>query len=98
MLRFERGTVVVMDRGYIDYEWFVQLTHQGVYFVTRLKDNAVFTVVENRPVSAGSNSRKDEIFYSHSKAVPDRDHYFRIVEIWDEEKERTFTFLTNNLE
>jgi hypothetical protein len=36
-LRFERGTVVVMDRGYIDYEWFVQLTHQGVYFVTRLK-------------------------------------------------------------
>jgi hypothetical protein len=97
-LRFERGTVVVMDRGYIDYEWFVQLTHQGVYFVTRLKDNAVFTVVENRPVPTGSNIRKDQIVYFHSQAVPDRDHYFRIVEIWDEEKERTFTFLTNNLE
>jgi hypothetical protein len=46
-LRFERGTVIVMDRGYIDYEWFVRLTQQGVYFVARLKDNASFTVVEN---------------------------------------------------
>ena len=97
-LRFERGTVVVMDRGYIDYEWFVQLTHQGVYFVTRLKDNAAFTVVENRPTPAGSNIRKDQIVFFHSQAVPDDEHFFRIVEIWDEEKERTFTFLTNNLE
>jgi hypothetical protein len=97
-LRFERGTVVVMDRGYIDYEWFVQLTHQGVYFVTRLKDNAAFTVVESRPIPAGSNILKDQIVFFNSQATPDLDHFFRIVEIWDEEKERTFTFLTNNLE
>jgi len=97
-LRFERGTVVVMDRGYIDYEWFVQLTHQAVYFVTRLKDNAAFTVVESRPIPAGSNILKDQIVFFNSQATPDLDHFFRIVEIWDEEKERTFTFLTNNLE
>jgi hypothetical protein len=97
-LRFEPGTIVVMDRGYIDYEWFVQLTHQGVYFVTRLKDNAAFTVVENRPIPAGTNVRKDQIVYFHSQAVPDREHFFRIVEVWDEKKQRTFTFLTNHLE
>ena len=97
-LRFERGTVVVMDRGYIDYEWFVQLTHQAVYFVTRLKDNAAFTVVEGRPIPAGSNILKDQIVFFNSQATPDLDHFFRIVEIWDAEKERTFTFLTNNLE
>ena len=97
-LRFERGTVVVMDRGYIDYEWFVQLTHQAVYFVTRLKDNAAFTVVESRPIPAGSNILKDQIVFFNSQATPDLDHFFRIVEIWDEEKERTFTFLTNNRE
>jgi hypothetical protein len=45
LLRFERGTVVVMGRGYIDCEWFVQLTLQTVHFVTRLKDNASFEVV-----------------------------------------------------
>jgi hypothetical protein len=97
-LRFEAGTVVVMDRGYIDYEWFVQLTHQRVYFVTRLKDNAAFTVVENRPIPTGTNIRNDRVVYFHSQAVPDREHFFRIVEVWDDEKQRTFTFLTNHLE
>lgn len=96
-LRFERGTVVVMDRGYIDYEWFVQLTLQTVYFVTRLKDNASYEVVETRAVPMGTNVLKDQIVFFHSQAVPDREHFFRIVEIWDEEKQRSFTFLTNNL-
>jgi hypothetical protein len=96
--QFERGTVVVMDRGYIDYKWFVQLTHQGVYFVTRLKDNAAIEVIESRPIPAGSNILKDQIIYFKNHAVPDKDHFFRIVEIWDEEKERSFTFLTNNME
>jgi hypothetical protein len=96
-LRFEPGTVVVMDRGYIDYDWFVQLTHQGVYFVTRLKDNASFEVVENLRVPADSNILKDQIIFFYNQAVPDREHFFRIVEIWDEEKQRSFTFLTNNM-
>jgi hypothetical protein len=96
--QFERGTIVAIDRGYIDYEWFVQLTHQGVYFVTRLKDNAAVEIVESRPIPAGTNILKDQIIYFKNHAVPDGDHYFRIVEIWDEEKGRSFTFLTNNLD
>jgi Transposase DDE domain/Domain of unknown function (DUF4372) len=40
-LRWEPGTVVVFDRGYIDYDWFAELTRQGVYWVTRLKDNSI---------------------------------------------------------
>jgi hypothetical protein len=95
-LRFERGTVVVMDRGYIDYKWFVQLTQQGVFFVTRLKDNASFEVVETKPLIPGTNVRKDQIVFFHGQAEPDPAHFFRIVEIWDEEKDRSFTFLTNN--
>jgi hypothetical protein len=96
-LKFEPGTVIVMDRGYIDYDWFVQLTHQGVYFVTRLKDNASFEVVENLKVPAASNILKDQIIFFYNQAVPDREHFFRIVEIWDEERQRSFTFLTNNM-
>ena len=40
-LRFEAGTIVVIDRRYNDYEWFGRLTADGVFFVTRLKDHAV---------------------------------------------------------
>jgi len=97
-LRFERGTVVVMDRGYIDYEWSVQLTHQGAYFVTRPKDNASIEVVKNRPIPASTHILRDQIVFFHGQAVPDREHFFRIVEVWDEEKQRSFTFLTNHLQ
>jgi hypothetical protein len=94
-VRFNRGNV--MDRGYIDYRWFIDLTQQGVYFVTRLKENAEFEVVESKPVLPGANIRKDRIVYFLCQAEPDRKHYFRIVEFWDEEKEKAFTVVTNHL-
>jgi hypothetical protein len=39
-LHFAPGTILAIDRGYADYDWFAELTRGGVYFVTRLKDNA----------------------------------------------------------
>lgn len=96
-LQFEPDTVLVMDRAYVDYDWFVKLTHQGVFFVSRLKNNASYEVVEERTVAADSNIIKDQIVFFLSQAVPDREHFFRLVEIWDEEKQRSFTFLTNNM-
>jgi len=52
--------------------------------------------VENRFVPTGTFVLKDQIVYFHGQAVPDREHFFRIVEVWDEESQRSFTFLTNN--
>ena len=48
------GTLLVMDRGYNDYAWFADLTRQGVYFVTRLKDNADYVVLEDRELPAAA--------------------------------------------
>jgi len=48
MMKFGPGTVLVMDRGYNDYDWFAELTDQGVFLVTRMKDNASYGVVEKR--------------------------------------------------
>ena len=36
-----RGSWVVFDRGYTDYQWYQELTEEGVRFVTRLKHGAV---------------------------------------------------------
>ncbi len=47
---FARGTILVMDRGYLDFAWFAQLTEAGVFFVTRMKDGTAYEVVERRPV------------------------------------------------
>jgi len=43
-LEFEPGTILVIDRGYIDYDWFASLTRQAVWFVTRMKENAAYKV------------------------------------------------------
>ncbi len=97
-MRFDPGSVLIMDRGYIDYEWFVPLTRHAVYFVTRLKDNASFDVVEKRPVPARGNVLKDPIIFFHSQAEPSDEYFFRIVEVWLEDKQESVVFLTNNLE
>ena len=55
-------------------------------------------MVENRPLPSGTNVRKDQIIFFHNQATPDLDHFFRVVEVWDEEKQRSFTFLTNQFE
>jgi hypothetical protein len=43
-LKLPKGSIVAMDRGYIDYQFLVRLTQDGVYFVTRQKVNAKFKV------------------------------------------------------
>ncbi|MDQ6663071.1 MAG: transposase [Acidobacteriota bacterium] len=58
-LSFQRGTMLVFDRGYTDYGWFQRLTEEGVQFVTRLKDNATYMVWSsgNRRVTASFPTR-----------------------------------------
>jgi hypothetical protein len=62
-LKFEAKTIVVGDRGYNDYELFGRWTNDGVYFVTRLKDNAVYKAVKNLPApeTEKGSVQKDQI-------------------------------------
>jgi hypothetical protein len=94
-LRWEPGTIVVFDPGYIDYHWFLELTRQGVYWATRLKENADYLVVERRPVPAGSKVLADEVISFYRLPGEER---FRRVEIWDTEQERRLVFLSNHLQ
>lgn len=58
--KFEPDTIVVDDRGYNDYELFGRWTSQGVYFVTRMKDNAVYQVISENKVPRNRHILKDE--------------------------------------
>jgi hypothetical protein len=86
-LRFEPGTIVVFDRGYADYDWFAALDAQGVFFVTRLKDNADYGVLERRPVPSGSAVRRDQIIFLYKATRGGHlDLFLRRIEVWDEEQ------------
>lgn len=45
----EAGDVVVFDRGFLDFRYLKSLQDQRVIFVTRLKSNSAFMVVQRRP-------------------------------------------------
>jgi hypothetical protein len=75
-LAFDPGTVVVFDRGYADYEWFAELGRRGVFFVTRLKRNADFEVVESRPVPQRSRILSDEVICFPSRSQPSPEYFF----------------------
>jgi len=97
-LRFEARTVVVMDRGYVDYAWFGQLTAQEVFFVTRLKDSTVYKVVERRVVPDRGPVLRDEIIELTSWDAANKCPFrLRRVEVDDPDKDDPLVFLTNHL-
>ena len=55
------GSIVTMDRGYTDYALFGRWTLAGVFFVTRMKENAAFTVETECEVPANRNILADQI-------------------------------------
>lgn len=95
-LRFDPGTVLVFDRGYVDYQWFVELSRQKVWFVTRLKEGAAYEVVQRRQVPERGPVLRDEVICFPGLAEPSEEYFFRRVKIWDAEKEQSLVFLTNH--
>jgi hypothetical protein len=98
LLRFDPGTILIIDRGYVDYGWFGHLTTDAVFFITRLKANAVYAVVERRRVPERSQVRRDEVIrLTGGDAETKCPHLLRRVEVYDPEKDATLVFLTNHL-
>jgi hypothetical protein len=96
-MSFAPGTMLVFDRGYADYEWWLKLTEQKVCFVTRLKDNADYEVMEQRAVPQDGQVRKDEVIALLKLAAKGKDCWLRRIEVWVEEKQQVMVFVTNNL-
>ena len=52
----QAGRLYVIDRGYAEYQLFQDVIDRGSSFIGRIRDNAVWTVVEERPVSAAARA------------------------------------------
>ena len=97
-LELPPDSIVAMDRGYLDYGMFGEWTERGVWFVTRMKRDAVYEVVERRAVPERRRIRADEIIrLTTSKGETQCPYDLRRVEVWDEEKQEAFVLLTNHL-
>jgi len=96
---FDPGTIVVDDRGYNDYALFGKWTAQEVYFVTRMKENALYEVVGEKNVPQNRNIIKDELIeFKDPKAREKCPYPLRRIELFDPGKKEVLVFLTNNLD
>ena len=90
------GSIVAIDRGYTDYALFARWTMAGVFFVTRLKDNAAFAVETEFAVPKKSPIRADQIIrLTGPKAQIDCPGPLRRIVVWDAENQREIVLLTN---
>ena len=93
------GSIVAMDRGYTDYALFGRWTLAGVFFVTRLKDNAAFAVVAECAVPKNRNILSDQLIrLTGVHAQTDCPGTLRRVVVWDADHKREIVLLTNFLE
>ena len=93
------GSIVAMDRGYSDYALYGRWTEQKIFFVTRLKDNARYEVLDAGPVPANRNILSDDLIqFTGDKAQKDCPFPLRRVVVWDAAGNREIVLLTNLLE
>ena len=95
-LELPAGAIVVADRGYVDYLWLDSLEEGGVFFVTRLKDNASFTVEAQLSAPKGRILSDGLIHLPGSGQSLNAARVLRRVIVWDEVNEREIVLLTNN--
>lgn len=97
-LAFDPGTIIVFDRGLVDYVLWAAWTEQGVYFVSRLKTNADYRIVRKNPVPENGNVLKDQFIHLHGfyskKKCP---HELRMIVVQNPNTKERFTFITNNM-
>ena len=96
-LAFAPGTVVVDDRGYNDYRLFAEWTKTGVFFVTRLKANAQFEVVEEWEPPQHRRILKDQTIRLTGTGAQEKCPYrLRRIEAIREDTGDILVFLTNH--
>lgn len=99
VIPYESGAYYVFDRGYCDFERLYRITQHTAYFVIRAKKSMQFKFETINPVDEKSGVMSDQVgyltgFYA-SKNYP---VLIRKIVYYDIETNKTFVYLTNNME
>jgi hypothetical protein len=100
VLNLAPGSIITFDKGYVDYAQYQAFTNKSIWYVTRLKDNAIYEARKefDIPDDADSGVLKDEeIVLSYGDKKKEK-HIARRIAYWDSENARLFEFITNNFD
>lgn len=93
----EKWSFVIFDRWYTDYERYKKLDAHWLFFVTRVKKNMDYFVIESKNI--GINwVQKDEIIEVFNPTGKPYKWQLRLVHYISQDDGREYQFLTNNFE
>jgi putative transposase len=95
-LQLPKGSIVVFDRGYIDYAWYNSLNSRNISFVTRQKRNADYQVLERRKVNASCGLTSDQVIGLTGTKARQCPIKLRRVGYRDPQTGKHYVFVTNN--
>jgi Transposase DDE domain/Domain of unknown function (DUF4372) len=93
-----RGSIIVMDRGYIDYSWLFDIHQHHHFFVTRIKVNAQIIPLEDCPVTEKGILKDQKIGFALPDSLEAYPEGLRLIKYHDEKTRKTYEFITNNFE
>ena len=97
-----KGDIMAMDRAYIDYEKFEQLTQRGVIYVTKMKKSLRYTVESDTMYQSPDGLMEVRIqsvtFTKTLKGGDTIHHHARIITYADERKHKLISLLTNDMD
>jgi hypothetical protein len=86
-------SIYCFDRGYNDFVLYRRITQGKAYFVTRAKDNLVYTVTGQHTETLKKGILSDEVISLNNKKYT---YPLRLIRYYDDESGEIITFITNN--
>jgi hypothetical protein len=97
-MAFQPGAFYVMDRGYLDFERLYKINLAKAFFVTRAKKNTQVTRRYSHIVDKAAGVQCDQtVVLTNKGSLLTYPEPFRRVRYYDEELNKRFIFLTNNM-
>jgi len=100
---FAKGTIVVEDRAYFNFELFKKRIDAKNIFVTRLKNNILYESIEelDLPDDRDQNILKDEVIkFTSKEAIKSglEGQIFRLVTVYKEDENKVIHLITNQID
>jgi hypothetical protein len=95
-----RNSMVVFDKGYRHYDAYNRFTEHGITWVTRHRDNSIYTIKDRYEINDFQKKRGVrtdwEIELGHHHSKNNSRVRARMIKYYDATKKRYFIFISNN--
>ena len=99
-VKLPAGSIIVFDKGYNHYPTLNRFTSEGISWVSRLRKDAVFDLIQDRDLSELQHTKgvldDQEIILGHHHDKNSTKVRARLITYKDPETKMTLEFLTNN--